>query len=221
VEAGSNIGAHTVGLAKAVTPAGCVVAVEPQPDIFRVLCANLALNGVSNVTPFAVGCGKTERTMIVPLYDYRAEADHNSGGVALTASGAGVPVAVAPLDELIGAIPRLDLLKVDVEGMEKEALEGAQRLIERYRPVLYVENDRVEKSGDLIEFIRGLGYRLWWHMPPLFNPDNFFGVDSNAYANIVSFNMVCQPKERSTQTFVGLQEIDGSGYHPRSTGRSA
>ena len=57
IEVGANIGAHTVGMARAAGSAGTVVAVEAQPEIFQVLCANLALNGLSNVVAHPCGCG--------------------------------------------------------------------------------------------------------------------------------------------------------------------
>ena len=136
-------------------------------------------------------------------------ADHNSGGVSLGTSGPGHAVPVVPLDDLVAQIPGLRLLKVDVEGMEKVTLEGASRLIATHRPLLYVENDRVEKSRELITFIQQAGYRLWWHMPALFNPANFFGVEVNAYPNIVSFNMFCQPREAAVDVDSALQEITG------------
>src|SRR5579864_1367079 len=48
VEAGANIGAHTLMLAKACAP-GRLIAFEPQQRVFQLLCANLAANGVDNV----------------------------------------------------------------------------------------------------------------------------------------------------------------------------
>src|SRR6185503_18246577 len=48
VEVGANIGAHTIALARACAP-GKLYAFEPQQRVFQVLCANLALNGVTNV----------------------------------------------------------------------------------------------------------------------------------------------------------------------------
>jgi len=49
VEVGSNVGAHTVPLAKAVGPTGRVFAFEPQRVLFQTICANLALNSITNV----------------------------------------------------------------------------------------------------------------------------------------------------------------------------
>ena len=49
VEAGSNIGAHTVLISRLVGDGGAVIAYEPQRIVFQTLCANLALNQCVNV----------------------------------------------------------------------------------------------------------------------------------------------------------------------------
>jgi len=67
---------------------------------------------------------------------------------------------------------------------------GAEQTIRRYRPVLYVENDREEKSAALIRQLLALDYRLYWHLPPLFEPRNYFGVTENVFGRIVSVNML-------------------------------
>jgi hypothetical protein len=50
------------------------------------------------------------------------------------------------------------------------------------------------------------GYRLWWHTPPLFNPDNFLRNPTNHFGRIVSFNMLCLPREAG-QAPTDLREI--------------
>jgi FkbM family methyltransferase len=213
VEVGANIGTHTVGLAKAVGPDGGVVAIEPQPAIFRVLCANLALNGLANVTPVALGCGAQKGMMSVPAVDYNAPAIHNSGGVSLDEPAKGIPVEVMPIDEMLDVGASVQVLKLDVEGMEKEVLEGASRLIKKHRPLLYVENDRLGKSQALVEWIMAAGYRLWWHITPLFNANNFFGVNENIYPRLASINMLCVPKETALPAVDQLEELREPGYH--------
>jgi len=213
VEVGANIGSHTVGLARAVGPSGSVVAIEPQPAIFRVLCANLALNGLANVSPLAVGCAARRGTMTIPPVDYHSPVNHNSGGVSLGETEKGVPVDVLPLDQLLDVDRKVQLLKIDVEGMEKDVLEGASRLVERHRPLLYVENDRIDESQALIEWIMHADYRLWWHTPALFNPSNFFGVSDNLFTNIASINMLGVPKRMALRATDRLQELTEPTYH--------
>lgn len=84
-------------------------------------------------------------------------------------------------------------IKIDVEGMEGDVLAGAVETINRFRPALYVENDRKEKSTELIERLLGLDYRLYWHLPPLFNRKNFAGHEEDVFGQIVSVNMLCLP----------------------------
>ena len=84
------------------------------------------------------------------------------------------------LDDLLRS-EHIGLMKIDVEGFELRVLMGSGALVERSRPLIYVENDRAEQSRELIEWLWGIGYNLWWHLPPLFNPENFCGVTENIY----------------------------------------
>ncbi len=212
VEVGANIGTHTVSIARAVGTHGRVIAVEPQRVIFQYLCANLALNGLMNVETHQCGCGSDAGTLVVPEMDYSCAVQQNFGGVSLQKSGRGEAVPICRLDDLVGN-RKVDFIKIDVEGMEADVLHGAKNTILTSRPTLYIENDRLEKSEGLIRLLLGLDYRLYWHIPPLFNPDNFFGEKENIYGNVASFNMLCFPGESVTNV-EGLQEIDDSTYHP-------
>lgn len=217
VEIGANIGSHSVGLARAIGPAGTLVAVEPQPAVFRTLCANLALNAVQNVRVHACGCGEKRETLSLPAIDYDAARPHNSGGVSLQPDGCGISVPVVPLDDLTEDLGSVRLVKIDVEGMEQAVLRGSRGLLERCRPLLYVENDRIEKSRPLIEHLWSEGYRLWWHTPALFNPFNHFGETENDYPNIGSINMFCQPREVTADppmSLAPLVEVVDPDYHP-------
>lgn len=193
VEAGANIGAHTLWFAKATAPDGFVVAFEPQRLAFQTMCANLALNDITNALAYQQACGRERGQLMVPILDPTVQ--QNFGGLALGAEKDGDEVPVVPIDEM--KVPRCRLLKADVEGMELEVLQGAQRLIERCKPALYVENNDTEgttaKSKELIKFIASLGYELYWHTPPLFNPDNFLGNRKDVFPKIISLNMLCMP----------------------------
>ena len=214
IEVGANIGVHTIPLAQRVGPQGKVVAIEAQPAIFHYLCANIALNGLFNVTTHGCGCGAVNKTMSIPAIDYSAPKIQNFGGISLGEKNTlGVAVKVVPLDDLIDDLPKVDLLKLDVEGMESEVLEGASRTIQQYRPWMYVENDRLEKSQALIEQILALDYRLWWHVPHMFNPNNFFGLKANEFGDVASFNMLCLPREDKTQVN-GMLEVTDATFHP-------
>jgi FkbM family methyltransferase len=187
VDVGANLGAHTVFFARQVTPSGTVAAFEPQRILFQTLCANLALNDLGNVFAFQQAVGAKRDFLVVPPLDYTRET--NFGSVALRNYRSGEPVAVVRLDDL--NLPACDFLKVDVEGMEREVLEGAMALIGRFKPVMYVENDLPHKREALARFVDALGYKMYWHQPPYFNPANFFGNRDNVFGGLVATNMVC------------------------------
>ena len=190
-DVGANIGAHTLAFARLVGPTGLVAAFEPQRIVFQMLCANVALNGLSRVWTIWAACGRGLGQAKVPSLDHRKV--NNVGGLSLVGAPEGESVPTMPLDEVTA--PACHFIKIDVEGMEGEVIAGAEKTIAKWRPLLYVENDRVEKSAALIEQIMRLDYRLYWHLPRLFNSRNYFGAAENVFGNLVSANMLCIPRE--------------------------
>jgi FkbM family methyltransferase len=219
IEVGANIGAHTLRLAQLAGPSGRVHAFEPQRIIFQTLCANLALNSITNTHCYQQGVGSTTGELPVPPIDY--ERPNNFGGVSLGAdaphrwSAADPRVEVVPLvmlDQVFASLARLRLLKIDVEGMESDVLLGGRELILRTRPILYVENDRPAKSESLVASLRTLGYDLYWHTPPLYNPANYFGNRENVFGGTISINIFGVPSE-AVANLDGFTRVE-SPIHP-------
>jgi FkbM family methyltransferase len=210
LEVGANIGSHTVGFSRIVGQQGRVLAFEPQRLLYMTLCANVALNSLTNVDCYWAALAEQEGTIAVPQVDPTREG--NFGALALGGEQKGVPVPCFILDRYL-KLPRINLIKIDVEGMEEQVLRGGQQVLQKFKPMLYVENDRVESSEALIRFIAGFGYRLFWHLPPLFNPDNYYGISENIFENIVSWNMLCVHRDCGV-TFPGLEEVLDSSRHP-------
>ena len=195
VEVGSNIGTLTVPLARCILPQGRLYAIEAQRRVFQLLCANVVINGLPNV--HAIHGAGSSGVAHVPLAVIDYSAPGNFGGVAL--AGGAPPEALVEMvqpyaiDDL--GLAACKLIKIDVEGMELDVVRSARQTIAEYRPLLYLENDRDDLSAALIETIRSFGYRLWWHVPPLFNPGNFAGKAENIFVGVASFNMLCVPRE--------------------------
>jgi FkbM family methyltransferase len=208
VEVGANIGTHTVGLAQAVGDSGAVIAFEPQRFVFQLLCANIALNGLLNVHTRFCALGASSGTINVPMFDFSAV--NNVGGLII-GGDSGEQVALEALDGM--GFQRIKLLKIDVEGMEADVLAGAAQTIRNCQPVIYIENEFKDKSGQLIGMLQDLGYRMWWHLPPMYNPANFFGNARNIFPGIVSKNMLCLPLNGS-RSIKGLREVAGPEDRP-------
>lgn len=210
LEIGANIGAHTVHLAKLVGKNGRVVAFEAQRVIFQILCANLALNGIENTYVKCLAVGAVAGEIMVPRVDYRG--DNNFGAISLGGDDGDV-VEMIPIDKL--KLPACHMIKIDVEGMEKQVLDGARQTIKRFRPSLYVENDRPDKHAELIATLFDLDYRIWWHLPWLYNPANIAGDSENVFPNIASFNVLCLPREAAPEEIKGGVEVKSAAEpHP-------
>jgi FkbM family methyltransferase len=193
LDIGANIGAHSVPLAQLVGSAGRVFAFEPQRIPFYCLCANVVLNSLTNVVCHQAAVGESAGTLSVPELDYFAE--ENFGGLALTddfGNSRSYSVPVQRIDDL--QLDQCHFMKIDVEGMEREVLAGAVDTIRRFQPILYVEDDRAEKSTALRAFLQNLGYELYIHRPPLYNPQNFFNDPMNIFGEIISLNLYCHPR---------------------------
>ena len=160
VDAGANIGSHTLFFARAVGRDGRVYSFEPQRFIFQILCGNVALNALRNVWCIPAALGTQDGRIDVPVPNY--ERPNNFGGYSLDFPTFKESGQIKQLDSL--KLEACRLIKIDVEGMELDVLGGAERTIKSYRPALYLENNRKDKSTDLLEhIIIRLDYRVFKH----------------------------------------------------------
>jgi FkbM family methyltransferase len=210
VEVGANIGAHTILFVRLVGEQGRVYAYEPQRVVYQTLCANMALNSITNVECFHAAAGAAPGHVKIP--EIRYDVEGNFGGVMVESFDTGREVPVVTLDDSLH-LDHCRLIKIDAEGMEAQILSGAEQTIGRHRPTLHVENDRLDQSAALIELLWSFDYRLAWHITPLFNPDNFAGDCEDIYPRIVSVNMIGVPKEAGI-ALNGFPEITSADEHP-------
>ena len=144
LEVGANIGAHTVRLAQLVGKEGKVIAFEPQRLCFQLLNGNVAINSLTNVYTYQKCVGANEGYVTVP--ELSPDEIHNWGGVSLekTSKDTGERVECITLDSL--NLTKCKLLKLDVEGMELQVLQGAVKLLDKCQPLIYMEVDREDKK---------------------------------------------------------------------------
>src|SRR3990170_1591428 len=157
---GANVGYAALLLARAVGPAGRVIAFEPLPENLDRLRRAISLNGLEprfEVIPAAAGTRSGSGSFLV----------HASGGMGRLEGGAGrtdgfvskIPVDVVSLDDFVfrRANPAPSLVKVDLEGGEAQALRGMARLLIQARPILLLElHGTAAKEG--IDLLTEAGY---------------------------------------------------------------
>lgn len=159
---------------------------EPQPEIYNMLVKNF--KGPSH----KCALGSIESTAEMPRLRWGAR--YNYGGMSLnTQSELGhYTVPVKTLDSY--NFENVGFIKLDVEGWEEEVLKGAVGTILANKPIMYIEDDRHEKSASLHRFLDGLGYKYTMDVTPLYRPDNFFGLKKNVWdKDYQSFNLICKP----------------------------
>jgi FkbM family methyltransferase len=166
IDIGASLGEWTVPLSRAVGPTGRVLAVEPAPRSALALEATLAANALhqAQVARCAIsdhdGCAEFALPVVT-------SAQTDTGTARIGAPGAGhqlLNVRLRTLDSLVGeqALERIDLIKVDVEGHERQVLDGAAVTLERCRPTLVIETGH-EAEGDrtaIHDRLCRLGYRI-------------------------------------------------------------
>jgi FkbM family methyltransferase len=179
IDVGANTGLHSLVMARSAAP-GVVVACEPNPDLGPLLAHNVALNDLDNVLiePVAVNARPGSTILYVPT-----DPTHD-GGSSLhptmhhhLASRRAISVQGATLDELVDRFNLLsvDLVKVDVEGLEGSVLAGAQSLLEKQSPALVFEYTRTwwktagYELGQVIDGLKSHGYggffQIGWRGP--------------------------------------------------------
>jgi FkbM family methyltransferase len=222
IDAGANMGTHSLAMAKIVGPEGRVIALEPQRLVFQILCANAALNSLENLE--CVQAAAADQDGFVSIADISLKTPNNFGGLTLTAAPGHMRVRVIKLDDYF-IYNKLKLIKVDVQGMEATLLRGARNIIQKFRPTLYVENDLIEKSEELLRLLDDLGYISYWHLPLFHNPNNFFQatrrvhaeqfIDKGTHFESIGFaiNMLCVPKE-SESGIKGSHRVLDFNEHP-------
>ncbi len=174
LDGGANEGLFTLYAARRVGTRGSVLAVEPSTREFERLEANVELNRLGNVTTFKVALGSRvgEAVLAVaePKHAGMNAIDVREEGESLpTWTESREPVSIETVDEIVvrARLERLDLIKLDIEGSEVDAIDGATKAISRFRPLilLEVEEARLASQGrakeDLVRALDGLGYELW------------------------------------------------------------
>jgi len=202
LDLGANIGAHTVSISRLIGEKGVVLAFEPERNNFYTLAGNIAINNIKNAVVFQMAIGDQKGEISVPELDFAKTT--NFGGLELSKEAKYDRSYNVPLETIDNLkLNKLNFMKIDVEGMEAEVLRGAKDSIKKFRPFIYVENDRENKSAELIDLIKSFGYQVYEHRAPMFNPSNFFFEGKNHFIenvdgrnfDVVSINLFCHHKD--------------------------
>jgi FkbM family methyltransferase len=168
LDCGANMGVHTIEWARLMTGWGSVVAIEAQERIFYALAGNIAMNNCFNARAIWSAVGEESGTIGVPVPDYFSPSSFGSLEIRKKETNEFIgqninyentqPVSLITIDGM--NFQRLDFVKIDIEGMEIEALKGAYESIRKFRPLMMIEKIKSNET-EITDLLLGNGYQIF------------------------------------------------------------
>jgi FkbM family methyltransferase len=162
LDIGANHGYYTLIMADAVGREGRVIPVEPTPRLAELLRQTLDVNGFPNVTVTPSAASDTDGETLQLVIPPRRSLNAHLSQVA-SPTDAVVDVDTVTVDTLTREWPRVDLIKIDVEGAEEDVWQGMQQTITQNPGlvlILELNVDRYEDPRGFLDAIELAGFQL-------------------------------------------------------------
>ena len=177
IDAGANTGLISIPVAHAMKNIqGFVHAFEPQRMLAYSLCGSTALNDLENLHVYNLALGAEKKTIFSSMPDYQKPQDFGLFNPIENQEKPTHQTQYISIDSL--QLPRLDFLKIDVEGSELDVLSGAEDSLEKYQPWCWIE---------------------FWKIGVEKIKPHFEHLDYDFY-QMDELNMLCSPKARMQDT---------------------
>jgi FkbM family methyltransferase len=151
-----------------VGPSGQVIAIEADGYVFHVLKTNVQLNGRENISPLhAAAYFADEMEVEFPDHDFSTFSTYGSFGLrpeSTSAGGAGAQTVKTLRIDSLAIERKVSFMKVDVQGCDLFAMQGAVEAIKRHRMPILFEFEEEFQSGfgttfqDYVDFVSSIGY---------------------------------------------------------------
>ena len=176
---GANIGTYTTWLAK-FFPNAKIYSFEAQRLVFQMLCGNVSINNFDNCYIYNMAVGKTNGFVNVFEPNYYSNEDFGIFSLVEDKigekSGNIYKIPIITLDFFVESytIEKVNFIKIDVEGMDIDVLEGAKNTIKKYNPSIFIEHSD-NRNSILTEIV------------------NYLGIDNYNYT-VIGNNLLAKPK---------------------------
>jgi hypothetical protein len=153
IDIGAHCGSHSIIYSK-INSSASIFAFEPQKVMYDILCKNVEDNNITNIKTFNTALGNKKCKSSMSKYcshgpNMSIPINHslpfNLG--SLQVGKGGEEIEISRLDDY--DFENVDYIKIDTEGFEPYILDGAISLIEKYKPVLFLELERVSTTEDM------------------------------------------------------------------------
>jgi FkbM family methyltransferase len=168
LDCGANVGVHTIEWAHLMHGWGEVAAFEAQERVFYALAGNITINNCFNARAIWAAVGQESGFIDVPAPDYFTPSSFGSLEIRQTATtefiGQEIDYARAQSTRMMAiddlGLSRLDFIKIDIEGMEMDALRGARATIAACKPQMLIEKIKTDEAA-LRGFLAEHGYAVF------------------------------------------------------------
>lgn len=175
LDIGAHVGCHTL-IYKSINSDCSIYSFEMQSIIYELLKKNISINHLQNVKAFHCAIGESIGMVSISdniadgpnkneKYAYNNGKEYNFGGVSL---GSGQEeILMITIDSL--QLEACDFIKIDVEGFEYFVIKGASQTIQKYKPVIFYEENYKINSQSTTELLKSMGYNSF----EMINEENF------------------------------------------------
>jgi FkbM family methyltransferase len=198
IDIGANLGEWSVPLAEALGESGRLFCCEPNPPIAAALAMTLRINNFAAARVLTVGisAGDGSGRLIVDAKD--------TGQSRIGSGSEGIAVALRSVDSLVAEhrLDRLDFLKIDVEGHERQVFAGAGATLRRFRPAIVFESghERANDRSAIAAMLADAGYEtvaVLHHYGALPCGDQDYAAATGACAGTEARNILALPRDHS------------------------
>jgi FkbM family methyltransferase len=197
LDVGAFLGTHTLAFAKMVGPSGAVHSFEPRANIRKILASNVQRNELAQVK--IEGCALGDSAGVLNIQAIDTNDAKNFGGLAIEeaieSDGAQTELILLKTLDSFG-FARLDLLKIDAEGMEAKVLGGATDALDRLQPVVFAECNDLQNGCRTLHALHELDYHVYGFISKAFDSNNFRGEANNIFGSAAEVSLLGVPKAR-------------------------
>ena len=175
LDLGSNIGYYAVIESNMIGESGKIFAIEPSPVNFPVLKSNLENQKKNNFLAYNIAIGDKNEEMEFIISSKSNWSKIRMNNEKINPEDKIIKIPVKTLDSFVkeNNITKIDILRMDVEGFEYNIILGANNVLEKYKPKIFVEIHKMylgkEKTREIFNDLKNKGYEIKYYIPRIYD----------------------------------------------------
>ncbi len=164
LDLGANFGSHSLVMSD-ICKRGLIYAFEPQSVVFQCLTLNIHVNKIKNIRLFNLAVDEVTGRELGIEQIRTSSVKVNSGYSRILESSLSHKVLTISLDDM--DLPKIDFVKMDIQGSELSAVKGMKRILHSDRPIIFFEVEeahlefRKASSKELFSILSSMGYCIY------------------------------------------------------------